>query len=108
MKPDCFFGVDVAPDGAPIVARHVNGGAPVIARYAPDAASYQAVQDSIRFGGPRPHVCIRSCDATLPLAQALTGVRGIRITMVPAAAMEPGASGEQAARFLAWLAVELA
>ncbi len=104
MTPDCFFGLDVAPDGSAMVARHVPGGLPMVARYARSDASWRAVRDSIRFGGPRPHVCVRSCKETLPLAQALTEVRGIKITMVPAAAIDPAASGEEIVRFLAELA----
>ncbi len=102
-----YYGIDVEPDGAIIVVRHTSAGAPSVASYPRSNAGYQAVQDEIRASGWEPHVCMPSGPDTLPLAQALTGVRGIKLTLVPASAIDPAANEEQVARYLAQLAVEL-
>ncbi len=109
MSKAAFYGIDVLPDGSVIVARHSGAAVPELLSYPGTASSYQAIQDEIRGSSARPHVCMRSGPSTLSLAQALTGVRGIRLTMVPSAAViDPAATGEEIVRFLAQLAAQLA
>ncbi|MBV8032877.1 MAG: hypothetical protein JO035_15290 [Betaproteobacteria bacterium] len=103
-----FFGVDVSLAGDFIVARQAGARDSQIVSYPRTGASYVAIQDEIRASGDEPSVCIRSRPETAEIAQALTGVRGIRITMVPGSAIDPSASDHQIARYLARLALELA
>ena len=103
MTAESFFGIEIDRDGTAMMA-----SASDIASYSAGEAGYRAIEDRIRESGPHAHVCIRSCAATVPLAQQLTSVRGIQVTLVPSLVINPSASAKETAGYLARLATELA
>lgn len=113
-----YFGVDVAEDGALVVAeRHQGRPAQAPARYPAGAAGIAALRRDIAGSAAHPHVCIRSHGAVaLSLAAALMALPGSEVTLVAPRAIEvsgrtgrdtPPANPEERAARLARLAERL-
>ncbi|MBI3373868.1 MAG: hypothetical protein HY017_19250 [Betaproteobacteria bacterium] len=70
-----YYGVDVAEDGALVVAARPNEATAV--RYPSGAAGVAALSERIARESAHPHICIRSCGAVaLALATAMIALPG--------------------------------
>jgi hypothetical protein len=93
-----YYGVDIAADGALVVAARPAGGAAAM-RYPGGTAGVAALSRSIASESAHPHVCICSRGAVaLTLAAALMALPGIEVTLVaPRAVAAPAHAGRPAA-----------
>jgi hypothetical protein len=90
-----WYGVDIAEDGALVVAARPAGRAAPIARYAAGAAGVTALSRQIALESAHPHICIRSGGAAaLGLSLALTALPGAEVTLVAPHAVECGRHAE--------------
>jgi len=90
-----YYGVDIAADGALVVAARPGGNtAPV--RYPAGADGVSALRSSIAKECGHPHVCICSRGAVaLTLAAALMALPGTEVTVVaPHAIAAPARAGQ--------------
>jgi hypothetical protein len=111
------YGIDIAEDGALVVAERANGrtGNPV--RYPAGEAGVSAVREYIGRDAARPRICVRSCGAAaLGIALGLAPLHRVEVTIVAPHVIEASAragreSGplgpEERARRLARLAERL-
>ena len=77
-----YYGVDIAADGALVVAARPSGGK-AATRFPAGAAGVSALSRSIASESAHPHVCICSRGAiALSLATALMALPGIEVTLV--------------------------
>ena len=93
-----YYGVDIAADGALLVAaRPAGGGMPV--RYPAGADGVSALRCNIAQASGHPHVCICSRGAVaLTLAAALMALPGVEVTLVaPHAIAAPARAGHPTA-----------
>jgi len=94
-----WYGVDIAEDGALVVAARPAGRATPIARYAAGAAGVTALSRQIALESAHPHICIRSGGAAaLGLSLALTALPGAEVTLVAPHAIERSVRSEQGVR----------
>jgi hypothetical protein len=93
-----YYGVDIAADGALVVAARPAGSA-AASRYPAGAAGVSALRRSIARESGHPHVCICSRGAVaLTLATALMALPGTEVTLVaPHAIAAPARAGGSAA-----------
>jgi hypothetical protein len=114
--PSPCYGIDIADDGAVVVAEQVNGQPATASRYAAGDPGVLAISEHIARRSPRPRICIRSCGAAaFAVALGLAALPGGEIMLVAPAAMqsaarasrEPTATPEERARQLARLAGHL-
>jgi hypothetical protein len=93
-----YYGVDIAVDGALVVASRPAGSASAT-RYPAGTAGVSALRHSIASESAHPHVCICSRGAiALSLAAALMALPGIEVTLVaPHAVAAPAHAGRPAA-----------
>jgi hypothetical protein len=107
---ECYFGVEITPDGRLVVAARVNGKPAPAEHFPSGAAGARELGERIEREGAHPHVCIQACGAAaLGLAAALIPVRGVEVTLVSAQAIQITASttSEERAERLARLAERL-
>ncbi len=79
----CYYGIDIAEDGALVVAQRVNGRPATAMRYPAGAAGVSALRDRIASNPARPRVCIRSSSAAaLALAMGLAPLSCVEVTLV--------------------------
>ena len=84
-----YYGVDIAEDGALVVAARPAGSSAAATRYAAGMAGVTALSKQIAQESAHPHVCIRSCGAiALTLAAALLALPGAEVTIVAPHAIE--------------------
>ena len=89
-----YFGVEVAEDGALVVAERQEGKRAGTARYPSGAAGVTALRDHISSLSSRPHVCIRACGgAALAVAVGLMSVPKVEVTMIAPRAMDARRGG---------------
>ena len=111
------YGIDIAEDGALVVAEHANGKTGTATRYPAGEAGVSAVREHIGRDAARPRICIRSCGAAaLALALGLAPLPRVEVTIVAPrvieassrAGREPALAGpEERAQRLARLAERL-
>ena len=95
--PERYYGVDIAADGALVVAARPAGGG-AATRFPASAAGVTALSRCIAGESAHPHVCICSRGAmALTLATALMALPGIEVTLVAPHAITPAAHADQAA-----------
>jgi len=91
-----YYGVDIAEDGALVVAARPTGSNAAATRYAAGIAGVTALSKQIAQESAHPHVCIRSHGAmTLTLAAALIVLPGAEVTLVAPHAIEGVVRGGQ-------------
>jgi len=91
-----WYGVDIAEDGALVVAARPAGSTACAVRYPPGTAGVTALSNHIAQESAHPHVCIRSRGAVaLSLATALIALPGAEVTLVAPRAIERAVCGEQ-------------
>lgn len=114
--PSSCYGIDIADDGAVVVAERLNGKPVVASRYAAGEPGVTALRDRISRHAARPRVCIRSCGAAaLAVAMGLAALPGGEIMLVAPRAIEstsragrqPSVTPEERAQQLARLAGHL-
>ena len=111
------YGVDVAEDGALVVAERSNGKTGTAIRFPAGETGISAVREHIGRDTARPRICIRSCNATaLAIALGLAPLPLVEVTLVAPhvveassrAGREPAVGGpEERAQRLARLAERL-
>ncbi|HUL92510.1 MAG TPA: hypothetical protein VLV56_09195 [Burkholderiales bacterium] len=112
-----YYGVDIADDGALVIAERTNGKRTLPSRYAAGETGVSALREHIAHERSRAHVCIRACGAAaLATATALTALPRVEVTLVTPRAIESqlrsgrdttSASPEERAERLARLAERL-
>jgi len=97
--PDPCYGIDIAEDGAVVVAERLNGKPAAASRYAAGEPGVLALREHISRHPARPRVCIRSCGtAALAVAMALAALPGGEIMLVAPRTIEStGRPGREAA-----------
>lgn len=91
-----WYGVDIAEDGALVVAARPGGSAAPAAHYPPGMEGVAALSEHIAQESAHPHVCIRSRGAmALTLAAALIALPGAEVTLVAPHAIERVVRGGQ-------------
>lgn len=91
-----YFGVEIAEDGALVVAERQDGRRAGVARYASGAAGVAALRQHIAALPGRPHVCIRACGgAALAAAIGLMSVPLVEVTMIAPRAIESRRAGAE-------------
>lgn len=91
-----YYGVDIAADGALVVAARPGGSCDAATRYAAGVEGVAALSRQIAQESAHPHVCIRSRGAiALTLAAALIALPGSEVTLVAPRAIERIARGGQ-------------
>ena len=94
-----YYGVDIAEDGALVVAARPAGRAAPVARYPAGAAGVTALSKQIGLESAHSHVCIRSRGAVaLSLSMALIALPGAEVTLVAAHAIERTVPGVNAVK----------
>ena len=94
-----YYGVDIAEDGALVVAARPAGRAAPVLRYPAGAAGVTALSKQIALESAHPHVCIRSRGAVaLSLSMALIALPGAEVTLVAPHAIERSVRSEQGVR----------
>jgi hypothetical protein len=84
-----YYGVDIAADGALVIADRMNGKRAVASRYPAGEAGVSALREHIAHDGSRSHVCIRACGAAaLATAMGLTTIPQVEVTLVAPRAIE--------------------
>jgi transposase len=63
-RDECCYGIDIADDGALIVAQRLGGQAGPATRYPAGVAGVFALREHISSQPARPRICIRSCGGT--------------------------------------------
>jgi hypothetical protein len=109
MTAERYYGVDIAADGALVVATRPAGGGPA-AHYPAGAQGVTALSRAIARESAHPHVCICSRGGVaLTLAIALMALPGSEVTLVRPHAIAPAAPAtpEEGALRLARLAERL-
>jgi hypothetical protein len=111
------FGIDIAEDGALVVAERLNGKTATTSRFPSGTAGMSALRDHIGTHPSRPRICIRSCGAAaLAIAMGLAPLPRAEVTLVAPRAIEassragrePALAGpEERAQRLAHLAARL-
>jgi len=98
-SPDPCYGIDIAEDGAVVVAERLNGKPAAASRYAAGDPGVLALKEHISRHPARPRVCIRSCGAAaLTVAMGLASLPGGEIMLVTPRAIEStGRPGRPAA-----------
>ena len=97
-SPDPCYGIDIAEDGAVVVAERLNGRPAAASRYAAGERGVLALREHISRHPARPRVCIRSCGAAaLAVALGLAALPGGEIMLVSPRAIEStGRTGREA------------
>jgi hypothetical protein len=91
-----YYGVDIAEDGALVVASRPGGSAASAVHYPPGMAGVAALSEHIAQESAHPHVCIRSRGAmALTLAAALIALPGGEVTLVAPHAIDRVVRGGQ-------------
>jgi len=91
-----YYGVDIAEDGALVVAARPAGRAAPVVRYPAGAAGVNALSKQIALESGHPHVCIRSRGAiALSLSMALIALPGAEVTLVAPHAIEQTVARDQ-------------
>jgi hypothetical protein len=91
-----YYGVDIAEDGALVVAARPTGSSTAATRYAAGMAGVTALSKQIAQESPHPHVCIHSRGAmALTLAAALIALPGAEVTLIAPHAIERVVRGAQ-------------
>jgi hypothetical protein len=91
-----YYGVDIAEDGALVVAARPTGSSAATVRYPSGVAGVTALRSNIAQESEHPHVCICSRGAAaLTLAAALIALPGSEITLVAPHAVERVVRGGQ-------------
>lgn len=89
----CCYGIDIADDGALVVARRMNGQPAAATRYPAGAAGVSALLEHIGRNPTRPRVCIRSSGAAaLAVAMGLAPLSCVEVTLVAPRAIEASAN----------------
>ena len=98
-SPDPCYGIDIADDGAVVVAERLNGKPPAVSRYAAGEPGVLALRKHISRNPARPRLCIRSCGAAaLAVAMGLAALPGGEIMLVASRAIEStGRAGRETA-----------
>ena len=92
-----YFGVEIADDGALVVAERQDGRRAGTARYPSGAAGVTALRDHISGLPSRPHVCIRACgSAALAVAIGLMSVPNVEVTMMAPRSIDSSRPGVEA------------
>jgi hypothetical protein len=87
--PSPCYGIDIADDGAVVVAERLNGSSTAASRYAAGEPGVLALREHISRHPARPRVCIRSCGAAaLAVAMGLAALPGGEIMLVAPRAIE--------------------
>jgi threonine aldolase len=112
-----YYGVDIADDGALVIAERMNGKCSVASRYPAGETGVSALREHIAHDHSRSHVCIRACGAAaLATATGLIALPRVEVTLVTPHAIESQlragrdsafASPEERAQRLARLAERL-
>jgi len=96
LSSERYYGVDVAEDGALIVAERHDGNRCNFGRFPAGAAGVQALREHIAQQPSRTHICIRACGgAALAVAVALMSLPVAEVTLVAPRSLEarrPGAA----------------
>jgi hypothetical protein len=111
------YGVDIAEDGALVLAEHCNGETRSATRFPAGETGISAVREHIGRDAARPRICIRACGAAaLTIALGLAQLPRVEVTIVAPrvieassrAGREPAPAGpEERAQRLARLAERL-
>jgi hypothetical protein len=84
-----YYGVDVADDGALVIAERMNGKCTAASRYPAGEAGVSALREHIAHDRSRSHICIRACGAAaLAAATGLTVLPHAEVTLVTPRAIE--------------------
>jgi hypothetical protein len=84
-----YYGVDVADDGALVIAERMNGKCTAASRYPAGEAGVSALREHIAHDRSRSHICIRACGAAaLATATGLTALPHAEVTLVTPRAIE--------------------
>jgi hypothetical protein len=94
-----YYGVDIAEDGALVVAVRPGCGDAGPVRFPSGSAGVTALREHVAKASAHPHVCIRSRGAAaLAIATALIALPGVEVTLVaPHAIASPARAGQPAA-----------
>jgi hypothetical protein len=89
-SPDRWcYGIDVAEDGALVVAERLNKVPVTTVRYPAGEAGVAAVRERIGRATARPSVCVRSCGAAaMAIAMGLAALPSGEVTLVAPRAIE--------------------
>jgi hypothetical protein len=107
------YGIDVAEDGALVVAQWMNGLSAAPTRYPAGVAGVAVLREHIASSPARPRVCIGSSGAaSMAIAMGLAPLPRVEVMLVApraigAASRSASASPEEHARRLARLAARL-
>ncbi len=111
------YGVDIAEDGALVVAERANGQTGTAIRFPAGEAGVSAVREHIGRDAARPRICIRSCGAAaMAIAMGLAPLPRVEVTLIAPRVIEasfragrdPALAGpEDRAQWLAKLAERL-
>jgi hypothetical protein len=84
-----YYGVDIADDGALVIAERMDGKRAVASRYPAGDTGVSALREHIAHDRSRSHVCIRACGtAALATAMGLTALPQVEVTLVAPGAIE--------------------
>jgi hypothetical protein len=84
-----YYGVDIADDGALVIAERMDGKRAVASRYPAGDTGVSALREHLAHDRSRSHVCIRACGtAALATAMGLTALPQVEVTLVTPGAIE--------------------
>ena len=96
-REECCYGIDIADDGALVVARRLSGHSDPATRFPGGAAGVSALREHISSQPARPRICIGSCTAAgVGLALGLAPLDRAEVTLVAPRTIEAsGGAGRQ-------------
>jgi hypothetical protein len=93
-RDECCYGIDVADDGALVVAQRLSGQPGPAKRYPAGISGVSALREQISSQSARPRICIRSSGARgLDIALGLAPLQRAEITLVAARVIETSGNG---------------
>ena len=86
------YGIDIADDGALVVAEYSQGKPGTATRYPAGETGVAAVREQIGREATRPRICIRACGASaLTVAMGLAPLPSVEVTLLAPRVIEAGA-----------------
>lgn len=95
-RGECCYGIDIADDGALVVAQRLGGHPGPATRYPAGVAGVSALREHISSQPARPRICIRSWGAEgVDLALGLAPLNRAEVTLVASRTIEPSGGAER-------------
>ena len=89
-----YIGVDVADDGALVIAERQDGRRAGTHHFPSGTAGVSALREHIAAQHSRPHICVRACGAAaLAVATGLLSVPRVEVTLVTPKTIETRRAG---------------